>query len=316
MNCQTLRFLVVLVSVGLVSCKRQEPSRPSASPVSRQAIALDSAAMNYQPRPDKRFLLAIPEIHHYFTGAQKDTPTVKLGNGHWIVSYKEEIVGKVSEFPDFPELLLCLQNWVQLLQRERRLTLESEFSNSDSAEVEAALKAFAPTALAKAASHISDRRRSEHLDPRLLYESTRLLVALTMMHLDQLEIADILPAKTLAALALTKALTGFSVVREEALLSHFMGYSLHALRMANALSISDPARRFLRNENQELLEEASGNEGTAEARYLYLLRIAESGEYDVFLDWAERYFDSEQYALPVCKAGLLLGTFRNSPEVS
>src|SRR5207302_1043627 len=72
-----------------------------------------------RPRPDRRALLAVSELHRIHVGAVADTATRFDGGDHWTVMHGNAIVGSLPETPDFNDILALLRSWNDALQRRR-----------------------------------------------------------------------------------------------------------------------------------------------------------------------------------------------------
>ena len=157
-------------------------------------------------------------------------------------------------------------------------------------------------------------------DPNLLYEATRMLVFLDLQSMDRLEIGDALPAKALAMLSITRAMTEKKCRDEEALLSFNMGYSNHAVHIAATLPQSDPARAYVNQDGQRLSELAAAQKSGVESHYLLLLNISETSQKtnDVgpFVNCLQTYFSHSWITLPVFKAGLDMHAFSLTPDMA
>jgi len=231
--------LLLLLSSALLACNLlREPSKPSLPsaevfdgktrpsvlevPPERMQSALHNA---YRLRPDARFLLAVQEVYWFMTGQPEGDVQLGFRDARWRVSCGNSEVGEVPEFPDFGDFLSVLSAWITRLNQLHPLRLAPGGQNHDAAIDQQLERFFAPEA-------ISALRQANRLwlqgerQPTLLQAATRAMVLLALQSLDETESADIVPAKALALLALTKTLTPYPVTREECLLSQVMGYSL------------------------------------------------------------------------------------------
>src|SRR5213594_4370733 len=124
-----------------------------------------------------------------------------------------------------------------------------------------------------------------------------------------METADVLPAKALALLALTKGLTQLDMTREEALLAETMDYTAHAERAGRTLLERDPVRLFVTHQDQSLVQFAQADSATVGARYLALLRVAGLRNPNALQAWVAAYFSDAWWSPPIFKAGLELNEF-------
>lgn len=305
-------MLVGLISLTILSCQNKNSSSDASD---RPLTVADSVAGTYKLKPDKRFLLAVGNIHHFMTGEEETSAKSDFRDGEWHISYQGTEVGTLPEIPDFQDLESLLEHWAATLQKDHSLELsDSNYSNSEVIEKE--LNSFQPISVAHAMSEVGEMWKKSPRSSLLLSQATKGLVRLTVMQLDKFALSDDVPAKALAVLALTKALTKQHMEREECLLAYTMGYSEHGIHVSTSLSSSDPVRLYIEQKDQQLMNVASSDSGTVEGKYLSLLRLASKGENEPFWNWAGKYFNEEQYALLIFKSGLEMGTFAISPDLA
>jgi hypothetical protein len=276
----------------------------------------DALAEIYRLQPDRRFLLAVSEVHHFLTGEQKEEPSFVFESGLWRVSYKGREVGHLTELPDFKELLKILTGWAEALNKDYPVNLSSSNLQQDIDESNGNLKKFFAPYAAEATRQVDALWNEGRRDPVLLKSAVSALVLLNLQALDYMETADVLPAKALAQLALAKALTEYPLYREESMLSNAMGYYSHAERVALSLRSNDEVRLYVTGEDDQLKRVAEKNNGSIEARYLWLLRLAEYRDFEGWFKWRNKYFSDTSYTLPVLKAGIQLGTFSTNRNFS
>ncbi len=305
-------MLVGFISLTILSCQNKNSSSDTSD---RPLTIADSIAGTYKLKPDKRFLLAVGNIHHFMTGEDETLAKSDFSEGEWHISYQGTEVGTLPEIPDFQDLESLLEHWAATLQKDHALELsDSNYSTSEVIEKE--LNSFQPISVAHAMNEVGELWKKSPRSSLLMSQATKGLVRLNVMHLDKFGLADEVPAKALAVLALTKALTKQHMEREECLLSYTMGYSEHGLRVSSSLSSLDPVRLYIEQKDQQLMNVASSDSGTVEGKYLSLLRLASNGELEPFWNWAGKYFNEEQYSLLIFKCGLEMHTFSISPDMA
>ena len=301
----------------------------------------------YRLQPDKRFLIAVEEIHHFLSGKETKETIVEFNTNHWIVRHDGQEVGILPELPDLSQALELLTKWASVVDQHYPTCLPPRSSDTpqtptlisqsihtlkcqlpgrqkvsapsqeQSADVNKLLDEFLAPRLATASRKINSLWQNGNRDAALLKAGMRALVLLNVQVLDRMETADRLAGKALALLALTKALTVENVAHEEALLAYTMGYSSHALRVSSTLPTLDPARLYVNADDQRLALLASGPEATTEAKYLRLLRLPWLEE-DVgpFVQGVSTYFPFDWLSLPVMKAALDMRKFGADPLLS
>lgn len=283
------------------------PSPVLSVPPEKMRLAL---AESYRLRPDKRFLLAVTDIHSFLSGQPKEDAAVEFQRDHWVVRYKNLEVGTLPEFAEFSDLLDVLSSWAKSLNRQFPVRLvKEEPADPSFADLERQLDRFLSPHLAAAARQVDTLWNAGKRHPALLKAGTRALVSLSLQGLDRLETSDQLPAKALAVLALTKGLTDRQVTHEESLLAETMGYSAHAVRIGPLLPEDDGARWYVTRDDRRLLQLALSEKGTTEVRYLWLLRVAEQHKEEALLAWADTHFADVWFTPPIFKAGLELNKF-------
>lgn len=262
----------------------QSPPLPTAQPVAMtqpQApdISLkslfDEMKSTARFQPDRRVVQAIAHITTLITGREGPAVSVQLNNDTWTVRSGGQIVGHLPLYPDFPDALKLLDDWIRTLQRQGPLPLSATpLDPAVSRTIDQALSRFRSFEAAQAARLIDAEWRKGAHQPALLKAATTVLAQLAFQATDRMEIADPLPAKALAVLTVTKTLTEETVLHEESLLASAMGYSGHARRVAESLPQHDPLRAFLLRDDATLAARAGVGKASGESEYLWLLRLA------------------------------------------
>lgn len=270
----------------------------------------------YRLRPDRRFLLAVSEIHHLLTGQPRGTATAEFGGTQWQVRYRDMDVGALPAFPTFLDLMGLLPDWIRRVVAESPQRLASAGSAAISREFEGRIDRLATPELLGALRQVDGIWNSGMRDPALFPPATRALVLLTLQTLDRVEMGDAVPAKALALLALAKTLTTHDTAREESLLARLMGYTTHAKTVAASLPPSDAVRQYLAGDSESLKAVALAEGATVEARYLWLLRLAERRDEKAFYSYRQAAFPHPAFVLPGLKAGLDLNRFASNDSLS
>jgi hypothetical protein len=265
---------------------------------------------SYRLKPDKRFLLAIAEIHHFFTGEEKTTAIAEFSNGGWRITYKGKEVGVLPELPNYPDLMNVLVSWSRVLNRRYPLRLSSASDNiPEVKEIEEDLGQFLSYNALSALKQIDRLWDKGSRYPELLRLATRAMVLINMQKLDYMEIADILPAKAMAILAVSKTLTNADFSYEESLLAYTMGYSAYALKLSERLPAGSALRLYLTQQYNALKQLAMQKSSSVESKYLWLLYLAKKGNVEAWYESQEMYFKDSFLLLPVLKLGLVMDKF-------
>src|SRR2546421_3169383 len=119
---------VIALTAGALRMHERFPrqfarSRPSPSltrALTPLPVALGPARATVEaatrPPPDRRFLLAIADLHHMVTGIdRRDAEAVFVG-GEWVVRHLDVEVGRLPEFPSFADALRMLRTWAARLE--------------------------------------------------------------------------------------------------------------------------------------------------------------------------------------------------------
>lgn len=263
----------------------------------------------YRLVPDNRVLLAVAEIHQFLSGQAREPVTVDFQGDRWQITYRNMDVGSLPEFPDFPDLLSFLSRWVKLVNQQYPLEVDVASPNPHQLEIKGLIDRFFAHDIVTALWRIDDLWNQGGHHSTLLQAATRGLAFLNFQALDLTEIADALPAKALAMLTLTQTLTSYELTREECILSHVMGYTAHSVHLAATLPQLDIVRLYMTKEDKHLLEIARQGDSMAEARYLWLLRLAQLGEREALFEWQQAFFPDSGLSLPFIKAVIFMGKF-------
>jgi hypothetical protein len=270
----------------------------------------------YRLGPDKRFLHAVADIHHFYTGEKREPVLAQFEDGRWNISYKGKQVGTLPELPDFSDFMSLLSQWSQELNKRYTVSLSSSHIDSSIDEINRELSQFL-SSHAIAAAHQADLlwNKGQH-DPVLLYAATQALVTLAVQQMDRLENGDELLAHALSTLVITKTLTQNKCVHEEALLAYTMGYSTYAASIGSALPQSDPVGAYVVQDDQRLSQLAEAENSTVESHYLFLLNLSKKKDVKSFASWVSTYFPYTWLSLPVYKTALEMDKFSLTPALS
>jgi len=319
MRSLTLRLALVTLSVLATSCGHgpaQRPATPHASrPVPPSVMTVSPQDMRkalqagYRLKPDRRFLLAVGVIHSLLTGQKAEEVEVEFKDGDWEVRYANQVVGHVQELPDFPEFNELLGGWAKSVNEQHPLRLSGNGKDQPSGEISGRADAFLAPEVLAGLQEIDRQWNQGHHEAALLEAATRGFVSLVVQEYDEVEIADALAARALAGLALTKSLTTATPDREECLLAEAMGYSTHAESLSAKLAESDPARLYILREDHRLEEMAKSPGSSAEARYLWMVRLAGRGDIQAWTSAERRLYPLGRVPFPVTRTGMWLGSF-------
>ncbi len=274
---------------------------------------------SYRLQPDKRFLLAIADIHTFFTGEKPSDPQINFDGILWHIRYQGINVGSIPEFPDFSNFMTLLVNWTKSLNRKYPIILSNEIFNPSHTLIKNELNNYFTPSMALVAQ-MSNKFWDQGIHHNWVIQSAATALAqIVFQTLDLIEITDALKAKSLCNLALARGLTASAMSREETLIAEALGYSSHANLLALTLPLNDPLRLFLLKEDSILKKLAHSQKTSKETQYLWLLRLAKKGKFDKWQHWLEKAFKEDITQLSIIKTGFNLDSFyskRNFPKLA
>lgn len=205
----------------------------------------EQALAPYRLRPDHRLALAVAEVRR-LAGAPDSAVTTTFAAGRWTLRSGGEEVGKLSELPDFPEMLDLLTEWA------RKHAWARGWSESPTPAPPDLLRALdrldAPGALREADRAWAAGAR----DAALFRAVSRAYAMLGLETPGHGAMADHIAARSFAALAYARALGADDPKREASLLAEGMGYSAAATDLASKLPAKDPVRLYVTWDDHEL----------------------------------------------------------------
>jgi hypothetical protein len=312
------RALLALLSLTLifVGCGKKEVvvkktgavcQAPSEVPLDRAYAALETC---YRLKPDRRLLLALAEIHRFFSGKEVGEAECVFDNGSWHVYCGDEEAGTLSEYPGFPEMKKLLLDWTARVSGDHRLKLKKGTADATAMKaIRENIGRFYSSYLLEALQKIDAQWNQGEHDPELLAEGARASVLLCRQVFDRLDGSDSLKAKALALWAVAKGLTQANLDREEALLAEAFEFLPHAAKLAALLPGQDPLRPWLAGEYDRIIERYPVETGSAEQRFFCLQSIARNKDAGKWREFSAALTRDAGLRLPVLKTGLELIDF-------
>ena len=275
----------------------------TASPFDMKKALYDS----YRLRPDGRFLRALVDIDRILSGsASENQVKATFNDGRWDLTYREQKLGSVPEFPDFKD---CLDVLIQFAQEmARRNAIRWDHSESQ-VRADTATHELDVSELLSSARDIDGAWRKGRRSSRDLKDLTRIFSRLAILSLDRMEIADSVFARAWAILGMSRAFSDDRIAGEEALVADALGYTRHAENLARDLPAADPVRLFLLREDGALRAMAYENEAPMEVRFLYLLRLGRLKDVDEWGQAGNGLLPDPSYAFFLVRTGLELRDF-------
>lgn len=240
--------------LGLFAGCDSKPPPPNA-PQSPLSTTEQTALLTrlYALRPDRRFLLAMAELHSKTTGLPPLAVEVQYQPGGWQLTYRQQLVGTLPDYPDFTEAWQLLMTWGKTLPRRDLPAAATDLASP--------ADFFTPMTTLQAL----DRQWQQQPNRALLQQAARSQVGLALQQLDYLE-QDTLTAKALALLALNQ-LYEQPLPEETALLADRMGYSNQAFAGSASLPTDSDAWAYFRQFEPQPT--------SVRGRYLQLLKAAD-----------------------------------------
>jgi len=328
-------YSALAACAGLVAWLQFRPAAPASGPDALPAAAIaralaDTTGDPYRLQPDVRVLQAAGDLHRLITGGPIEDARAEFEQGRWRVTHRGVVVGTLPEFPEFGDFERLLSDWaVSLGLKDSIAAARSRTVAHPRAAQHAAIAARLGRLEATAAADFADRLWSAgRREPELLRFAAHALVLLGVQTVDEVGGADRVAARALALVAACEALDASSragagvgaragtsaagsaaaVAGDAALLADLMGYATAARERAGLLATDDPVRLFVLHEDGALEKRAGRKSGTAEARFLALLRIARRHDFDRWQAWKDRHFPDDR-ALALTCTSLEIGRF-------
>jgi len=267
------------------------PAALVASPEARRAqaplpndpwTAREELEDRMRSRPDRRFLLAFADLQRLVKG----TPAVcaaSWAGGTWRIACDGKAVARLPALPGFADALHALRAWARELGSGAGTTARLAFSGMTDDEALAMLR---------------DVRRRWSIRETALHDAAAALVVLSFHALDTMQVADALPARALAMLALDEESHEGAEPSQEALLASAMGYRESARSIVSPLPGQDPVRAYVLQEDAVL--ESAARAGTPWVKLLWFRRLTDLAR----TDDAETWRANELAAQPVSIASL------------
>jgi len=305
-----LTALLVLLGATAAACwywfrpdATQHATANSSSRISGLRIGLEA---RYRLRPDTRFLLAVTEIHRILAGgATNDEPVQpEFRTGRWTIRHGNKEVGTLNDPPDFAESIQLLSAFAARTIKEKSIQFTRQ--SGDAAELQSEIsKLHTLNAILQADQQWQQGKR----EVELLRVAGEAMAMLAVQSLDEVETADLIPARALALLAIQRALDPSSVRREECLLAQVMGYSRHAYEQAAQLPEEEPVRTYIRHEDTALAKAAAEGSAIGPAWFLHLKRFSEKRDLKGWQNAARTPTTKDPSVLPLLKTGIELTWF-------
>lgn len=252
----------------------------------------------YTLRPDKRFLGAIAEIHHFLTGAEKKEPLLSVAAGKWRITYADTEVGTVSDIADFGELHALLLKWCQKVRQQSDLKISDKAAQYVS--ITAHIDKFAPAELVAALDESSRKWQGGDRSQVLIVLAADALVDLECQSLDLMGMSDDIASRALCMVALSADIKDESAIARQCLLADSLGYTGYAASTAKQLSAGDPLRLYLQGSTDALKNSCRKKDAHKRTKYLYLKLLSRHREMEKWRQAVKEFFhDDKSMTLPL-----------------
>ncbi|MBP7616861.1 MAG: hypothetical protein KA756_14500, partial [Steroidobacteraceae bacterium] len=224
----------------------------------------------YRLAPDARFLRAIEDVPRLSGEQNVRTARAQWRDRQWLVSYGEQSIGTLPEWPRFSDAESLLTNWAK------------RWANPALAPPSPAARQSLDAGNPLGALEILDERwKLGARDPQMFAQSGEALAWLRFCCAgDVTSHSDAIAGRAMAALALARA-GGVTTSRTSAMLARDLGYCSDAERMALAMPDGDAVRAWVFADSMSLLHRTTASPTT---RLLRLRWFAESEQFDRWLE--------------------------------
>ncbi len=251
----------------------------------------------HQVRSDKRFLMAVCDIHCLLTGLPKAETEISLCPQGWLVKFKNKEVGRLRELADFEEQYMMLRNWAK---RQKEFNTKIMHTTAGKSGTINARNEVSPEALFKLLGENDAKLKKADWDKETLQATSTALCLLYFQCLDLLQSADPLSARAIAAVALAEELGGLDETRNLCLLSQAMGYFGYAQSKAKRLDDTDTIKHFIDGNKKKLKALADAPAASAQTKYFYLRLLGNKREKSEWQAKTKSYFsNSPEMTLPL-----------------
>lgn len=259
----------------------------------------------YRLRPDRRCLGALSLVVGWLEPGTSPAVSATFVDGVWRLRAGDQDLGRLPEFPDFDDCQAVMVDWVARRARNERSAGEESpltWPDLDAASLLSSLRSLPPEGFPTTT------------EPAALARISRVLVLLSVLSLDSVEITDPLLARAWAVHAFASARSPHDLRADRALLAARMGYSEAAARAAESLAERDPVRLFVEQRTKALLAEADARKSSPLARTLALLRVADQGDYQAWLASLREHWVKRPFAFVVLKSAVDIRKFATNRD--
>ncbi|MBX9952974.1 MAG: hypothetical protein K2Y39_27620 [Candidatus Obscuribacterales bacterium] len=250
---------------------------------------------SYKLLPDRRFLMAIADIHKLLKG--EDTSQVELtyGEKSWSITYKGSPVGSLSHMPDGKELFELLKNWAKKLKEEvgpEVIVAESQANTPvTTLNTRELFAAFA-----------DERRTSYTNDISKIRSGAEAAAWLSAISIDETGVADDFYARALALVACAPGGENARNIRSKCLLADSLHYCTFAREHSKNLPANDTIRLYLDQNLDALAKLSQTTHAIDQTTFLYLMTLARKRESAQWLKVLKEHSqDSQKMALAVIR---------------
>ncbi len=250
---------------------------------------------SYKLLPDRRFLLAIAEIHQLITGEAKSEIELSYTENGWLINYKGEKVGSLSVFPTGDELFALLKQWSKNL----KTTVGPQVISGKSAPP-VQVTTLCPSELFKLFS--VSNAKDYQTDICKIQTASSAAAWLSIVSIDETGVGDGFYSRALALKACSLSDDSVENIRNECLLADSLQYYAHARKLAAKLPVGDPVRLYLEQDTAGLAKACLGSNKLDQKTFLYLMTLARQRNSAQWLKVLKDHSaDSQKMALAVIR---------------
>jgi len=260
----------------------------------------------YQLKPDRRFIQAAEYIRHIVSA--KPSPPVELAwvEDEWQFKIESKVIGALPAYASFEQGLSLLQSWAGDLMKSRGLSVTPATGNSR--RVYAGGDGFNPTILIERLGELNSRWDPLIRGGETIHDASTYLTRLALINRDFIQLGDLHNSRAIGVLTLAILMNpDLDYDEQKSQLAYATGYTADAERFAANLSEDNLWRGFISEDDALLKNHLSESDAENEARYYWLLRLAQQGNSNQWLAHFNRYYLQERIPVHALLTGYELG---------
>lgn len=225
-------------------------------------------------QPDRRFVLALKQIQR-LSGQTVLLAEPSFDNQtqhwQWLLPNGEKIA--LPKLADFATTLQVLQQVARTAVPQMHLVQNQTPECTDTLSLR-----YRPTELWQQLQHVETEWQPQSRSSVTLAHAASILAYLAVLSVDDLEIADSIPANALALLALAQTACKQPLLEATSQVANSMGYRSYALQIAQQLPLTNNWRLYIERQQDTLAQAVSGTPITQRDDYLLIKLLSENND--------------------------------------